>query len=80
MGLSAFYISLLAIMCGFLGAMVVNSSVDAALGYATTEVGPSGGSDCPSHQPLADAAREVVHRLVVVPILSGVFCWWRSGS
>jgi len=40
LGLSAFYISLLALMCGFLGAVLVNSSVDAALGYGTTEVGP----------------------------------------
>jgi YhgE/Pip-like protein len=40
LGLSAFYISLLSIMCGFLGAVVVNQSVDAALGYGTTEIGP----------------------------------------
>jgi YhgE/Pip-like protein len=40
LGLSAFYVSLLSIMCGFLGAVVVNQSVDAALGYGTTEIGP----------------------------------------
>ncbi|MGA3219712.1 MAG: DUF3533 domain-containing protein [Acidimicrobiales bacterium] len=40
LGLSAFYISLLIMMCGFLGATIVNSSVDSALGYATSEVGP----------------------------------------
>ena len=40
LGLSAFYIALLIMMCGFLGATVVNTSVDSALGYATTEVGP----------------------------------------
>jgi YhgE/Pip-like protein len=40
LGLSAFYVSLLAIMCGFLGAILVNSTVDAALGYGTTEIGP----------------------------------------
>jgi uncharacterized phage infection (PIP) family protein YhgE len=40
LGLSAFYISLLAIMCGFLGAILVNTTVDAALGYGTTEIGP----------------------------------------
>jgi YhgE/Pip-like protein len=39
-GLSAFYIALLAIMAGFLGATLTNSSVDGALGYATTEIGP----------------------------------------
>jgi len=40
LGLSAFYVSLLSIMCGFLGAVVVNQSVDAALGYGSTEIGP----------------------------------------
>jgi YhgE/Pip-like protein len=40
LGLSAFYISLLTIMCGFLGATLVNSTIDAALGYATNEIGP----------------------------------------
>ncbi len=40
LGLSAFYIALLILMCGFLAGVIVNSSVDAALGYATTEIGP----------------------------------------
>jgi YhgE/Pip-like protein len=40
LGLSAFYVALLTLMCGFLGGVIVNSSVDAALGYATTEIGP----------------------------------------
>jgi hypothetical protein len=40
LGLSAFYISLLALRCGFLGAVLVNSSIDAALGYGISEVGP----------------------------------------
>ncbi len=40
LGLSAFYVSLLSLMCGFLGATIVNSSADSALGYATTEIGP----------------------------------------
>jgi YhgE/Pip-like protein len=40
LGLSAFYIALLILMCGFLGGTIVNSSVDAATGYATTEIGP----------------------------------------
>jgi hypothetical protein len=39
LGLSAFYLSLLTMMAGFLGATIVNSSVDAALGFAITEVG-----------------------------------------
>lgn len=40
LGLSAFYVALLALMCGFLAATITNSVVDAALGYATTEMGP----------------------------------------
>jgi YhgE/Pip-like protein len=40
LGLSAFYGALLVMMCGFLGATIINSSVDAGLGYATSEVGP----------------------------------------
>ena len=39
LGLSAFYIALLTIMCGFLAATIVNTSVDVALGYASTELG-----------------------------------------
>jgi YhgE/Pip-like protein len=37
LGLSAFYIALLILICGFLGGTIINSSVDAATGYATTE-------------------------------------------
>jgi YhgE/Pip-like protein len=40
LGLSAFYVALLTLMCGFFGAVIVNSVVDSALGYATNEVGP----------------------------------------
>ena len=40
LGLSAFYIALLTMLCGFLGATIVNSAVDAALGYATLDSGP----------------------------------------
>lgn len=40
LGLSAFYAALLILFSGFFGAVIVNSSVDAALGYATTETGP----------------------------------------
>jgi ABC-type polysaccharide/polyol phosphate export permease len=40
LGLSAFYLALLTLMCGFIGATIVNSVVDSALGYATTEMGP----------------------------------------
>jgi YhgE/Pip-like protein len=39
LGLSAFYLALLTLVCGFLAATIVNSVVDSALGYATTEMG-----------------------------------------
>src|SRR3984957_7427122 len=40
LGLTAFYIALLTLLCGFLGATIVNSVVDSALGYASTDLGP----------------------------------------
>ncbi len=40
LGLSAFYVALLTLMCGFLAATIINATVDAATGYATTEMGP----------------------------------------
>jgi YhgE/Pip-like protein len=40
LGLSAFYIALLALTCGFLVGTIVHNGVDSGLGYATTETGP----------------------------------------
>lgn len=40
LGLSAFYVALLTLMCGFLGATITNSGIDSNAGYAPTEVGP----------------------------------------
>ena len=40
LGLSAFYISLLTIIAGFFGATLINASIDSALGYGPTELGP----------------------------------------
>ncbi|HTZ87248.1 MAG TPA: DUF3533 domain-containing protein [Solirubrobacteraceae bacterium] len=40
LGLSAFYAALLTLMCGFIGAAIVNGVLDGALGYAATEIGP----------------------------------------
>jgi ABC-type multidrug transport system permease subunit len=40
LGLSAFYTSLLTLMCGFIGATIVHSFLDGALGFAPTEIGP----------------------------------------
>jgi YhgE/Pip-like protein len=72
-GLSAFYIALLAIMAGFLGATLINSSVDGALGYATTEVGPRWRQ----RRPIAiDRKQTLLVKLAIAavasPILTGV--------
>jgi uncharacterized phage infection (PIP) family protein YhgE len=40
LGLSAFYFGLLTMMCGFLTAILINTFIDSALGYATNEFGP----------------------------------------
>jgi YhgE/Pip-like protein len=40
LGLSAFYVALLAIMSGFIASTLINASIDSALGYGATEVGP----------------------------------------
>jgi YhgE/Pip-like protein len=40
LGLSAFYVSLISILAGFLAATVINSSIDGVLGYATSDLGP----------------------------------------
>jgi YhgE/Pip-like protein len=39
LGLSAFYIALLGLIAGFVGATLINASVDSALGYATSQLG-----------------------------------------
>nr|WP_324603794.1 DUF3533 domain-containing protein [Streptomyces sp. NRRL S-244] len=40
LGLSAFYYALVLVVCGMLGANLVNSQVDTALGYLHTDYGP----------------------------------------
>ena len=73
LGLSAFYISLLTMMCGFLGATIVNTSVDAYLGYAVSEVGPWWRQRVP--QPITRwhtlLAKWIV-ALGVIPVLTAV--------
>jgi YhgE/Pip-like protein len=40
LGLSAFYTALLILMSGFIGATIINSFLDGALGFAPSEIGP----------------------------------------
>ncbi|HEY5332932.1 MAG TPA: DUF3533 domain-containing protein [Solirubrobacterales bacterium] len=41
LGLSAFYTALLILMSGFIGATIINSFLDGALGFAPNEIGPN---------------------------------------
>jgi YhgE/Pip-like protein len=73
LGLSAFYIGLLTIMCGFLGAVLTNSTVDAALGYATTEIGPKWSQSIPV--PISRVQTLLAKwaiSIVLSPLLAGV--------
>lgn len=73
LGLSAFYISLLSIMCGFLGAILVNSTVDSALGFATTEIGPKWRQRAPVRiSRWQTLLAKWLMALVLSPVLTGV--------
>lgn len=80
LGLSAFYLSLLALMCGFLGATILNSSVDSVLGYAATEIGPKWRQ----RRPVAVSRWQTLltkwaMAIVAVPILTGLVLLAASG-
>jgi YhgE/Pip-like protein len=80
LGLSAFYVSLLAMLAGFVGATIVNSSLDGALGYATTELGPR----WKQRRPLPITRRQILLSkwsvaLVAVPILDAAIVGVAAG-
>lgn len=67
-------------MCGFLGAVLVNSSIDAALGYGTTEIGPRWRQRMPvaiSRWQTLLAKWSVA--LAAVPILTGILLLVAAG-
>jgi YhgE/Pip-like protein len=73
LGLSAFYLSLLTLMCGFLGATIVNSSVDSALGYASTEIGPKWSQRRPlSISRWQTLLAKWIMAAVAMPVLTGL--------
>jgi YhgE/Pip-like protein len=73
LGLSAFYISLLSIMCGFIAAAIVNSGVDSALGYATSEIGPRWSQRVPVRiSRWQTLLAKWLIAVVIVPLLAGV--------
>jgi len=70
LGLSAFYISLITIMCGFMAAILVNTTVDSALGYATTEIGTKWSQRAPVQiTRWQTLVAKWVMVLVIVPLL-----------
>ena len=71
LGLSAFYIALLALTCGFLVGTIVHNGVDSGLGYATTETGPRWHQS----QPLPiNRWQTLLVKWTVVVVLAAVVC------
>jgi YhgE/Pip-like protein len=73
LALSAFYIALLAIMAGFIGSTLINTSIDSALGYGATEIGPRWSQ----RRPVAINRRQTLlvkwcAAAVAAPMLTGV--------
>jgi YhgE/Pip-like protein len=81
LGLSAFYIALLLILSGFIGATLINSSIDSALGYATSEIGPRWRQ----RRPVAISRRQTLLAkwaiaAITVPILTGILVLIAAGA
>jgi YhgE/Pip-like protein len=81
LGLSAFYIALLSILSGFIGATLINSSIDSALGYATSEIGPRWRQ----RRPVAISRRQTLLTkwavaAITVPILTGILILIAAGA
>jgi YhgE/Pip-like protein len=69
LGLSAFYIALLTLISGFIGGTIINSSVDAATGYATTDV----VTRWRQRQPLPiNRWNTLLIKWAMVPVLTGL--------
>jgi YhgE/Pip-like protein len=80
LGLSAFYVALLAIMSGFVAATLINSSIDSALGYGATDVGPR----WKHRRPVAIDRRQTllvkwVAAVVAAPVLTGILLLVAAG-
>ena len=80
LGLSAFYVALLAIMSGFISATLINSSIDSALGYGATELGPK----WTQRRPVPIDRRQTLLikcavALIAIPIVTGVMLLIAAG-
>jgi YhgE/Pip-like protein len=73
LGLSAFYVALLALMCGFLSAPLINSIVDSALGYAASEIGPKWTQRAPVQiSRWQTLLAKWVMAAILAPVLAGI--------
>ena len=71
LGLTAFYYTLLLVLCGFLGANIISNGVDVALGYAASELGP-----LRTQRPLVRISR--TQTLAVTSVMSVVLAFLTS--
>lgn len=69
LGLSAFYVSLLMMMCGFIGATIVNAGLDGVLGFAPVEIGPKWMMSRPA---LISRFQTLIAKWAVAAVLTGV--------
>lgn len=69
LGLSAFYIALLMMMCGFIGATIINSGLDAVLGFAPQEIGPKWMLNRPA---LISRFQTLISKWAIAVVLTGV--------
>ena len=81
LGLSAFYIALLSILSGFIAATLINSSIDSALGYATSDIGPRWRQ----RRPVAIDRRQTfltkwAIAAITVPVLTGILVLIAAGA
>jgi hypothetical protein len=70
LGLSAFYASLLILMSGFIGATIINSFLDGALGFAPTEIGSKWAMSRPT---LITRWQTLLAKWGMAVVLSGLF-------
>jgi YhgE/Pip-like protein len=81
LGLSDFYIALLSILSGFIGATLINSSIDSALGYSITEIGPRWRQ----RRPVAIGRRQTLLAkwaiaAITVPVLTAILVLIAAGA
>jgi YhgE/Pip-like protein len=69
LGLSAFYTALLILMSGFIGATIVNSFLDGALGFAPTEIGPKWAMSRPT---LISRWQTLLTKWAMAVVLTGI--------